>query len=236
MTAFFKNFPKTDYIFSYTNSKGKSVSESLSLTDISVKFTLSKNAQNSLKIFYPFSLRDHDRPDSLSEKYYGDPNLYWLVMFSGEKFDVFNDLPKDEKIFKEYIYSKYRKKAIKVSDDTGILYPDTIEGVYRYTNNTIKHLKHKNGTILGEFTVPITKTYLELNATNETKFSSVDFKTIQYYINETVGDNGVVVSILEFEEEQNELKRSINLIEDTYAQSISVEYNDKLKSLLNEQK
>lgn len=83
--SFFKNFPK----FTYDFPNGVSVK----MTDIFRNARIIANMDDS-EIFEFFSLTDGDRPEGVAYKYYGDPNLYWLVLMSNGIIDVNTEWPK----------------------------------------------------------------------------------------------------------------------------------------------
>lgn len=139
MPSYFERFPKINYKFRYTDNNGKKINLTKNMTNITVRFVLSQEVIDLSSAFYPFQWPDTERPDSFAHKYYGNDDLYWLVMYSGEKFDVHNEFPKDDKQFYNYLYRKYREEAIANS------YADTVDGVVGYTKQAIHSYRDSDG-------------------------------------------------------------------------------------------
>lgn len=130
MANYFSNLPKIEYTFA-DGTKHQ-------LADINIKFKLSDNAVNSADIFYKFSYRDSDRPDSLAEQYYGTPDYYWIVLASNQIFDLNHELPMPEAIFTKYLIEKYK-------DDIDNTNP---EAILDYCTGTIHHYEDEDGYII----------------------------------------------------------------------------------------
>lgn len=73
MSNYFTYFPKVDYDLLKTNEKIK-------LTNILKRFRFDKDVRTQLNVFYTYSIRQGDRPDTVADKFYGDSNLDWVVL------------------------------------------------------------------------------------------------------------------------------------------------------------
>lgn len=91
---YFKNFPKITY-------KG------LESVDMSVRFKIVDSIMKNHNTYYNYYWQDSDRIDVIAAKYYGNPDLAWLVMLSGEIFDWIYDLPLSSSDFYDYMKRKY---------------------------------------------------------------------------------------------------------------------------------
>lgn len=91
---YFKEFPKINY-------------HGVDTIDMSVRFKIIDSLMKNHNSYYNYYWQDHDRLDVIAEKYYGDPNLSWLVMLSGEIFDWIYDLPLNSYDFYDYLGRKY---------------------------------------------------------------------------------------------------------------------------------
>ena len=134
MPNFFSKFPKIDYTFpDGTVHK---------LTDINIKYSLSDLVKSKADTFYPFSYRDHDRPDILADKYYDSDNYYWLVLMSNDIFDINHDFPISNDVFNSYLISKYKDDAVQAGYS---LNPDD---VLTYCFTQIHHYEDSDGYII----------------------------------------------------------------------------------------
>ena len=106
MKEYFKNFPTTDY--HYYNKSGNKISTTT--VDMSIRFRLIDTIMKNPNAYYDYFWKDEDRLDIIAYKYYGDVNLSWLVMLSGEIFDWVYDLPLSDKMLDNYLKKKYLKK------------------------------------------------------------------------------------------------------------------------------
>lgn len=91
---FFKNFPITDY-------------DGISLRNILLKSKIISDILNRNDIFHPFTIEDGERPDTVAYDYYGDSELYWIVLMSNNIVDPYYDWPMTQNEFRSYIVKKY---------------------------------------------------------------------------------------------------------------------------------
>ena len=57
--------------------------------------------------FYPLQLRQGDRPDTVSEAYYGSFFYSWIVLLSNNILDPYFGWQMTQNIFQEFIANKY---------------------------------------------------------------------------------------------------------------------------------
>lgn len=58
-------------------------------------------------LFLPYTLQFNERAENLAYDYYGNPAYYWLVLYSNNVQDPYNDWYKDDNTFQEDIITKY---------------------------------------------------------------------------------------------------------------------------------
>ena len=61
--------------------------------------------------FYPYTIINGQRADSIAEQYYGDPSYDWLVYLSNNIIDPINEWPKSENEFEDFLTLKYGSVA-----------------------------------------------------------------------------------------------------------------------------
>ena len=170
------------------------------------------------ELFYLYDIRDGDTPESVSNKYYNDPYKYWLILLSNQMFDANWDWPISQKLFFPYLTDKY--SAASASNNMTTL---------AYTQSTIKLYRKVITTIDGQSSTPTTQKYIidansynNLIVTTKTGVSSLGFTITQQTTKE-------FLSIYDWETEQNENKRSIQLINAAYVNKIEKQFD----SLMN---
>lgn len=134
MANYFRNFPKIDYKFADGTTQ--------TLTDINIKYQLSDVVTDNADVFYKYTWRDSDRPDSLADKYYDSSDYYWLVLQSNKIFDINYELPLSEDEFNQFLFEKY----------SGNVEAKNIETVLLYTTETTHHYEDSSGYIIDQET------------------------------------------------------------------------------------
>lgn len=68
---------------------------------------LSNSTRAQKTMFYPYTIRDYDRVDNLSENYYDSPEYSWLIWMTNDMIDPYYDYPLSDDDFDAYIADKY---------------------------------------------------------------------------------------------------------------------------------
>ena len=66
-----------------------------------------QNALQNKTAYYPYTIREGQRADLISNDYYGMPGYEWLIYLSNDIIDPYYDLPMTEDNFYNYIVNKY---------------------------------------------------------------------------------------------------------------------------------
>jgi hypothetical protein len=109
-TNYFSYFPTIDY---YCPGGCKKVT-----TDIfkRVKFREINRTINS-SVFYKYTIQDGERPEDIAERYYGDTQYYWIILYANNIINPYAQWPRSYREFEKYIVSKYGSVE-SVSDTT----------------------------------------------------------------------------------------------------------------------
>ena len=92
---YFRKFPKINYDF-----KGASASGSpqrfpeLEVVDIFRRIAFTDKTLKDTSNFENYLVREGEKPDDVSYKFYGSPDLWWLVLLSNNILDIENEWPK----------------------------------------------------------------------------------------------------------------------------------------------
>lgn len=96
----FNLYPKINYkVNDYDLIRGIDVSYTAKIKDF---------IKNSKGIkYYPYIVKDGERPDSVSMNFYKTPNYDWIILLLNDMYSVYDDWPKDSRTFDRYIVEKY---------------------------------------------------------------------------------------------------------------------------------
>lgn len=76
-------------------------------TNIMVRAKVRDMIKSSAIAYYPYLVRDGDKPEIIADKYYGSVDYTWLVFYANDIFDPIWDWPLDYKDFNSFLVSKY---------------------------------------------------------------------------------------------------------------------------------
>lgn len=94
MTAYFASHPRVDY-------------DGVKLRNLVARATMARSVVKRYGVFYPYVVREGERPDTIAFDYYGDSEYAWLVLASNDVVDPYHDWPLDQADFDAYLVAKY---------------------------------------------------------------------------------------------------------------------------------
>lgn len=99
-TNFFSYFPSVDYLCPDGCKKV--------VVDVFRRVKL-REIQKTIKgsVFYKYTIQDGERPEHIAERYYGDTQYYWLILFANDILNIYAQWPRSSRDFERYIVSKY---------------------------------------------------------------------------------------------------------------------------------
>jgi len=211
---YFSFFPKVVT----TDATGNSTLATNLLTRVNVIPELLNNPS----LYYTYDTQEGDTVESIATKYYGNPYRFWIFMFGNadKMIDPLWDLPLSYRVFDAYMQDKYSTAANNASM-TVLAY--TQSTISRYLKIVTTFDSITNQTTVNQYVVDY-DTYITLpdNLVTTKTFSDGNYVTITM--------SRETQSIYDYEQELNESKRTVNIIDKKYA----TELEDKLKSLLTE--
>jgi hypothetical protein len=175
------------------------------MTNILARAALVQELINNPMVFYEYAIQEGDTPEIVADKYYGDPFKYWIVLFSNQILDPIWEWPMPYATFLEYIDAKYTTEA-EVEDKTPFEYVNTT--VYQYK----KIITTTNILTDAQTIKEVSLTQDEYNALSE----STTTYNIPGGTSCTVSITKNIVTIYDYEEERNETKRQIKLLNEFY--------------------
>ena len=147
--------------------------------EVSRKLTTRANIAQSVtkqtSAFYPYTIREGERPDTLSFLYYSKPDLEWLIFFANDIIDPYYDWYLTHEQLKAYVVKKYGSIAVAqtrthhyetlwIGDDSNI----TINAYASLSANTTVNLKKYWQPNVDEFSKVVSYARKKLSLTTTT--------------------------------------------------------------------
>ena len=187
------------------------------LRNILIRTQLIPQLSTNPLLYYAYSLQEGDTPEIVANKYYNDPYRYWIVLYGNQNvMDPQKDWPLSSQQFILYLNDKYG---------------DVANGdVLAYTQSTIHHYEKVITTIDGDTQTTAIKTVEVDQNTYNNIITSTQTQVFPNGSRVSYSVSGAVVSIYDYENNLNESKRNINLINANYASDIENRYQTLVKS------
>jgi hypothetical protein len=191
----------------------------IAAVNLLVRTSIVPGLLNTPSLYYEYDIQEGDTPEIIASKYYNDPYRYWLVLFANQLFDPQWDWPLPYQIFINYINDKYASVAAN-NNMNPIAYTQATNYEYRKIISTIDSLTQNTTT---DIYVVDFATYTNTITSTET----VAFQPTRWNSNAqvTVITSKAPLSIYDWEEEQNEKRRSIRLLNASYVNQIEEQFN-----------
>jgi len=210
---FFDKFPKIIY-----DINGKEVSSYELVTNIFFRFKIIKDVLNNIAAYYEYVIQEGDTPEILSDKIYGDPEAYWVILLANNIVDAQHGWPLDYKAFNQYIAAKY--DLISLAKTQTHHYEMVIQREESYSglvteNRFVIDLRKQTET---ESEVPYS--YYE-NLAEDASVETIDMGAGRTVIQTTSRER---ITKYDWENAENEKKRNIKIIKPEYWPLIREEF------------
>jgi hypothetical protein len=193
------------------------------MTNLLARASIVQELLNNPMQFYEYAIQEGDTPEIVAEKYYGDPFKYWIVLFSNQILDPVWEWPMSYNSLMQYIDSKYATEA----EDAG-------KTPYEYVNTTVYEYKK---------IITTTDVYTGTETVKEVSITEDDYNTLiessyTYDIPDPPVANGTkcivsitksIVTLYNYEDELNESRRQIKLLNSNYAGDIEQQLRALMK-------
>ena len=210
MAKLFNYYPKTFYT---SNTKTTGLD---SVTNIVARFGFEKKLKENSAAFYKYSVKDSDTPEIIATKFYDSPERHWIVLLFNDIIDPQYDWPLNNNTLISFIDNKYTAN--------GVANTTPVSGIQwaKSTNNTKNYYKIITRTA-SDSTIITEKFQVDANT-----YANVAASTISYTLN-----NGVIVTEkiskekqthYDYEVEENEAKREINLLKKEFVPEVEKEF------------
>lgn len=183
------------------------------VTNVLFRMRVVREIISNISAYYPYIVREGDRPDTLAEKVYKNAEAHWIILYANDMVDPFYDWPLTTKDFNAYITDKYGSTANAKTTihhyDMVIRRENTnlnVIDIHRYQVNEANVASNLNSTLVN---VPY-ETYDSLAVTQSVDTYNIDGRTVVEVINREAVTNW------DYEVALNDDKRKIKIIKPEY--------------------
>jgi len=94
MTSLFQKYPTVQY-------------DGRILCNIAIRLDFINRIKNNVSLFQFINLSDNDRPEDIAQRYFGDSELFWIVLMLNDIVNPYYEWLLSEDRFNEYVEQKY---------------------------------------------------------------------------------------------------------------------------------
>ena len=212
MAKYFNYFPQTAYYLSDDNSSLDVV------TNLMSRFSFNATSKDKLVMYYKYDISDGETPEIIADKLYGSPEKHWIILsvnnIKNPQFDWplrYNDLTK-------YIDIKYRGAtyANTANTGTGLSWSKSHTHSYYITEKRVM----PSGSDLTETIIIDAATFANTNTTSTVVYTLYDSSNV------TITTTKSSISYYEYEIEENETKRTIDILRPEFVKTIEQEFRN----------
>lgn len=103
--AYFNEIPNLEVISRFLNADNNE--EYIKIKNLWRRAKLRDDIANAVTAFNYYQIKDNERPDQIAQKYYGDPELDWVVLITNNIININEDWPLDNNSLYNYLIEKY---------------------------------------------------------------------------------------------------------------------------------
>lgn len=180
------------------------------LTNLMVRSELIPSLITNPLLFYKYDIQDGDTPEIIAHKYYGDSYRYWIVLYANQIMDPQWGWPLTNQQFDTYLISKYSSVS-------------NLPNVLSYTQATIKEYRKTIKSIDSISLVETVDTFvIDVDTYSQPIVSTATYQLPNGTVTQTISKSEI--NIYDYELEQNEAKRTINLINKAYVSELEQQF------------
>lgn len=200
--AYFDNLPNVFY-----DLAGLLPTRPIAVKNIITRVKIREALSLSSLVYYTYIVKETDTPEIVADKYYGDSNRHWIVLLANDIVDPQYDWPMPYAIFEKFIVDKYGSLS---------------------TAKTTTHHYNKIITKLDSFTGFSTETKYQIDADTYASLPATANEVINLSAGGTVSITTTkeIVTDYSYEEDLNESKRTIRLVDKAYVSQLEKELKE----------
>jgi hypothetical protein len=215
MARFFNYFPKTVYTAN-TNVSGLDT-----VTNIISRFGFEQKLKENSAAFYKYSIQDSDTPEIIAHKFYDSSERHWIVLMFNDIIDPQFDWPLKYETLIKYVDKKYTANGVaNTTVQTGLAWAMSVNNVQSYYK-IVTRTNIDNESIVETIQVNA-NTYANV-ATSSSSFTLQSGDVITQTVTK------LKKTYYEYEQEENEAKRDINLLKPEFVPQIEKEFKKVIK-------
>lgn len=197
--AYFENFSFIGYDISQQKPTQRKI-----VTDILSRVKVLSSIKDESYVYYLYDIQDGDTPEIIASKYYDNPNRHWIILYANDIVDPVYDWPLSTRDFANFIDAKYGS------------YANASTGIHHY---------EKVITKTDSLTQTVTINKHELDYNTYSNLASSTTETINFTNGNavTIVTTKAAVTYYDYENDLNESKRDIKIIDKSYVAQIENE-------------
>lgn len=106
--AYFNELPDLEVISRFLNVETNE--DFIKIKNLWRRAKLRDDIANATTTFNYYQIKDNERPDQVAEKFYGDPELDWVILITNNIININNDWPLDNNSLYKYLIDKYESE------------------------------------------------------------------------------------------------------------------------------
>ena len=221
---YFRNFPYVSYEFPDGNARN--------FKNLSLRAAISEELYNSNNL-ETYIVKDGETPETIAYDMYNDVNMHWIIMLTNNVLNLYDDWPKTQGQFDDYLYYKYQYQNDSDGNPVQLRKSEVREYVeFVGNNNNLWESRIELIDYPGRHVLLRPKGFEDNNGDLFSYHSKIDNENLHDAFGNVVLDNEDLypVSYWAWENELNEKKRELSIPIPEIAQRI----NSVFKELINE--
>lgn len=137
--SYFALFPKLLYPYGGTERV---------VTNITRGIRLNRKLTDEDVIYFPYDIKDGERPDSVSERFYDTPDYHWVILLVNDIGNIYEQWPMSSVDLDEYIQDKYGEDIDEVhhyQNSKGHVVSAPAPGVPSYDGSPVTNRQYEQG-------------------------------------------------------------------------------------------
>lgn len=222
--GYFNYFPKILYTFD------KNTLNQQAVTNIFARSTFLKEVSDNSAIYFKYQVQESDTPEIIAHKIYGSEYRSWIILLFNKYINPMYEFPLKSSVLDDYVVSKY-DQTITQAQTTIHHYEQEITKTVTY--NGIKFYESAESHIISD------KEYNFVTSTLvDRTVPSIADTSLTVNSEQKTLDNGQVITVVtrnkavsnyQHEVNENEKRRTIQLIDPSYVSRIEQEFKQLMR-------
>lgn len=197
---YFKTLPNLEYHTKFPGSNSNL--DTIVAKNLFRRGKIRADIFNNISFFTKYSIIGDERPEQVSEKFYGTPLYDWVILITNNILDVYNEWPLSNQALYDYLIEKYESEEVFYQ----VKHYKTLE--VRNSSNQI--IQNKDIIVDNDF-------YNRIAVIGEAALEYYD-EGLGVVVAKSGSEIAVPVTFVEYEEEVNDNKRNIFILRPRYLQ------------------